>query len=42
LPDDLAHPRGEHTHLIANISVGATLLVILAGLVLFSVLAHAS
>lgn len=42
LPDDLAHPRGEHAHLIANLSVGATLLVILGGLVLFWFLASAS
>jgi len=38
LPKDLAHPRGEYTHLIANVVVGVLLLVIAAGTVAFGFL----
>jgi len=34
LPDDLAHPRSDHS-LIANLVVGAILIALLVGLVVF-------
>jgi hypothetical protein len=36
LPKDLAHPKGERTHLIANISVGVVLLGILFALLWYA------
>jgi len=38
LPDDLAHPRGEHASFIANIVVAVVLLVITAGTVAFGLM----
>ena len=35
LPDDLAHPRGERVSLIGSLVTGSTLILILAGLVVF-------
>lgn len=35
LPPDLAHPRGERASFIANIVVGAILIALLVGLVVF-------
>jgi len=40
LPDDLAHPRGEHASFIANIVVGSILIVIMVGLVVFYLATH--
>jgi len=42
LPDDLAHPRGERLHLVANVGVGIALAAIAGAVLVFALAAFTS